>query len=134
MHFLLQVTIQPPFRGVIKVPTGNPTNALPPSNNTSTVPPGSIFKVPQGTTNALPPSGNNTMSTPPALTITKEHNPASPNILSLAPNATNPSNNTSALKLSPLTSQHQQTSGGHHHHKGGQTSTSSSSNTNSTGH
>lgn len=35
--------------------SGNPTNALPPSNNTSTVPPESIFKMPPGTTNVLPP-------------------------------------------------------------------------------
>jgi hypothetical protein len=87
-----------------------PTN---PSNSTGTLPPGSIIKVPPGTigsaTNVLPPSGNST-GTPPTLTITKEHNAASPNVFSSAGNATNPSNNTSTLKLSPLT--------GQHHHKG----------------
>jgi hypothetical protein len=46
-------------------------------------------------------------------------------------NATNPSNSTGLVKLSPLTTT---TSGEHHHHKGGQTSTSSGGNTNSTGH
>ena len=61
-------------------------------------------------TTSVPPSGNNT-DAPPALTITKEHNPASPNVFSSARNATNPSNNTSTLKLSSLTGQH-------HHRKG----------------
>lgn len=52
----VQVTKGTPPGGIVKVPSGNPTNALPPSNNTSTVPPESIFKMPPGTTNALPPS------------------------------------------------------------------------------
>jgi hypothetical protein len=96
---------------------------------------GSIIKVSPGTTNALPTTNNgtggNATGTLPALTVTKEHNPSSPNILNLAPNATNPSNNTSTLKLSPLTGQHIQTPG-HHHHKAS-TSTSLTG-SNSTGH
>jgi hypothetical protein len=89
------------------------------------VPPASLVKAARSSNN----TGNattNITSTLPAQTITKEHNPASPNVFILAPNATNPTKNT------PLTGQ--QTSGGHHHHKGEQTGTSSSSNTNSTGH
>lgn len=86
-------------------------NVLPPNNSTSTIPPGSIFKVPPGTTNAQP-TGNNT-GTHPRLTITKEHNLASSNILSLAGNATT-------------------TSGGHHHHK--DSTSTSSTGSNSTSH
>jgi len=71
-------------------PGGNATN---PGNNTGTLPPGSIFKVPPGTTNGSP-TGNNTGSLP-SLTLTKEHNPASPNLLSSAGNTTNPTNSTS---------------------------------------
>jgi hypothetical protein len=105
------------------------TNALPPSGNKTGTPPlGGIIKVPPAATNALPPSGNST-GTPPTLTITKEHNPASPNVFNLAKNTTNPNNNTSTLKLSPLT---QQTTG-QHHHKGSNLGSSTSSG-NSTGH
>lgn len=107
-------------------PIGNATNALPGNNNTMTLPPGSIIKVPPGTIGSVTNSSNNTATSPP-LTISKEHNPASPNLLSLTGNATNPSNNTGPVKLSPLTTT---TSGGHHHHKG----STSSGNTNSTGH
>lgn len=103
----------------------NTTNALPGNNSAATLPPGSIIKVPPGTIGSGTNPSNST-GTPPSLTISKEHNPASPNVLSLAGNATNPSNNTGPVKLSPLTTT---TSGGHHHHKG-----TSSSNTNSTGH
>jgi len=118
--------ICPPGKTTIFHPIRNTTNALPGNSGTSTPPPGSIIKVPPGTTSAFP--GNNSNGTLPTLTTTKEHNPASPNILSLAGNATNSSTNTGT----PLTGQTQQTTGGHHHHKGG--TTSSSSNTNSTGH
>jgi hypothetical protein len=129
--------------------TGNPpsTGTAPatPSNNTVKQFPGSIlpnktgnvippkFPIPPVTVHSLGnnsgtrPSGNNT--NPPTLTITKEHNPASPNVLSLAGNVTNPGNSTGPVKLSPLTTT---TSGGHHHHKGS-TSTSSTG-SNSTGH
>jgi hypothetical protein len=140
------VTNGPPRLGTVLPPSGNntgtpgktsifnpirnTTNALSGNNNTGTLPPGSIIKVPPGTVgSATNPS--NTTGTSPTLSITKEHNPASPNVLSLAGNTTNPSNNTSTLKSTPITGQNLQTSGGHHHHKG---STSTSTGSNSTGH
>lgn len=117
-------SVGPPVVGIFKLPpgttsvprilgnnTGNTTNP----GNTISLPPGSIFKVPPGTTKSQP-TGNNTGTFPP-LTIIKEHNPASPNVLSLAGNSTGPSNNASNPKLIPLTNQQQQLSA-HHHHKG----------------
>lgn len=119
--------------GGVLNPSGNVTKAQ--GNNTLTL--GNIIKVPPDTTPGAAPTDNNT-GTLPTLTITKG-------------NATNPSNNTGPIKLSPLTGQHQQTSAGpsnnmstppttllanqpnsNYHGRGG--STSSVSNTNSTGH
>lgn len=83
------------------------TNALPSSgNNTRTITNGQT-----GSPNRLGtvlPSGSNNTGAPPALSITKEHNTASPNVLS---SSGNPSTNTGST-----TNQNQQTSG--HHHKG----------------
>jgi hypothetical protein len=100
--------------------TGPPTNVLPPGdNNPSTLPPGSIIKVPPGTTNAGPitTTGNNTGSVNG--TITK----VPPGIFKPTGNATN--------ATPPPTLLAKQTSSGHHHHKGIGTS---NGNTNSTGH
>jgi hypothetical protein len=127
-----------PPGSIIKIPLGSINTFSPSGNNTGnatkpvpSVPSGlevlgSTLTKPKGNATLLPhfPSGNTT-GTLPAQTITKEHNPASPNVLSLAGNATNNTGTTS-----PTTG----LGGQHHHHKGGQASTSSSSNTNSTGH
>lgn len=74
-----------------------PTNVLPPGNtNTSMFPLGSIIKVLPGSRTAAPTSGNTT-GTLSAQTVTKEHNPASPNVFSPAGNTTtNASSNTNS--------------------------------------
>jgi hypothetical protein len=105
------------------VAPGNLTNA-PPSNNGKTT---GVLNPPANLTNALP-TNNNTGTIPPVSVIK-----VPPGTIG---NATNPSSNTSTLKLSPLAGQQpqtQQTTG--HHHKGstvGKTGASTSTG-NSTG-
>jgi hypothetical protein len=126
------INCSPPFTvpprqsvgGVLAPPTGNSTGVPTGLGQVNATSLGGVLP---------PPTGNST-GVPTGLTVTKALNSASPKLFSsTAGNVTNPSNNTSTLKSSPITGQHLQTSGGHHHHKGGQTGTSAS-NTNSTGH
>jgi hypothetical protein len=105
------------------VAPGNLTNA-PPSNTGKTT---GVLNPPANLTNAVPT--NNSTGTSPPISVIK----VTPGTIG---NATNPSSNTSALKLSPLTGQHQpqtQQTTGHHHHKGSSTGASTSTG-NSTGH
>ena len=99
--------------------------ALPPSNNTGGINNGQTFP-PNRLGNALPPSNNT--GAPPALSVTKEHNLASPKILNsqqpticpngLAPDTNGncpPTPNTNQLGGS-ASNNNNPTSG--HHHKG----------------
>jgi hypothetical protein len=105
-------TLPPASAGNFFPSSGNNTGG---TTNGQTGPPNRLGTV-------LPSGNNNNTGTPPALTVTKEHNTASPNVLSSTENS-NP--NTS-------TGQGQQSSG-HHHHKGEQNGggTSSTGNTQS---
>jgi len=100
----------------------------PGNNNTGTLPPGSIIKVPPGTTsgnnigNAM--NTGNTTGTLPAQTITKEHNPASPNAFILGRNTTNPANNTGSTGSTVQLT-------GQHHHKGSNVGQAATNNGNS---
>ncbi len=122
----------------IKVPPGmlnalpNATNALPPSNSTSTLPPGSIIKVPPGTIGSAtnpPPTNNNTGN--PIAMKSSDNPPGCSKKIPIPPNCTlNPFNNSASNKAEQT--QTQQTTG--HHHKGSNTGASTSNGNNSTGH
>lgn len=100
-----------------------PTNVLPTGNtNTSTFPLGSVIKVPPGNTTAAPASGNTTGAPP----ITKEHNPASPDVFSSAGNVTNPSNNNTG-STGPVVG----LTGQHHYDKGSNVGQAETNNGNS---
>jgi hypothetical protein len=105
---------QPPSTGTALPPSGNHTGTvttrpshlgtvLPPSNSTSTPGKTIIFNPIRNATNAAPGNTSNGTLPPggggplPAQTITKEHNPASPNVFSPAGNTTtNASSNTNS--------------------------------------
>jgi hypothetical protein len=93
-----------PPESIIKVPPGTIGSATNPSNNTGTASLGNIIKVPVNHTNALP-TGNNSSTPPPALKLSQ------PSLAGQQP-------------------QMQQTT---HHHKGSSTGASTSTG-NSTGH
>lgn len=98
--------------GTLLPPSGNNTSGV---TNGQTGPPNRLGTL-------LPSGSNNDTGTPPALTVTKEHNTASPNVLSSTENS-NPSTSTGQGEQSL----------GHHHHKGEQNGggTSSTGNTQS---
>lgn len=77
-------TALPPSLGTVLPSSGNNTGL---ASNGQTGPPNHLGTV-------LPSVSNNNTGTPPALTVTKEHNTASPNALSSAGNTGNPNTNT----------------------------------------
>ena len=115
-------------------PVRNVTAALPINNNTGTLPPGSIFKVPPGTIGSAtnpPPTNNNTGN--PIAMKSSDNPPGCSKKIPIPPNCTlNPLNNSALNKAQPQQTQTQQTTG--HHHKGSNTGASTSTGSNSTGH